>query len=236
MDDESDDRRPPALPPDLWGGPMPAVEDDVPPADGGGKGSPHDAAAPPRTLRPPDGLPVTVRRGDAVGGRDGATRSATAPGRLGAEEESGVALTAWRRLLRARALVGEEIERRLAQSGLPPLAWHELLGALDEAPRRRMRHGALAERVMLSRGGLTRLVDRLAGAGLVERLPCEGDRRGATISLTAAGAETLIRTRAVHSAVLERHFSGPLGVYAAGVSDALAAVIARAEADAPNSR
>jgi DNA-binding MarR family transcriptional regulator len=141
-------------------------------------------------------------------------------------------LTAWRRLLRARALVGEEIERRLAEGGLPPLGWHEVLTALDEAPRRRLRHGALAERVMLSRGGLTRLVDRMAGAGLVERLPCEGDRRGANVSLTNEGAEALIRTRAVHSAVLERRFSGPLGIYAAGVSDALGAVIARAEADA----
>ena len=132
---------------------------------------------------------------------------------------------AWRELLCAQALISREAERRLREADLPPLAWHEVLLALEQAPNQRLRHGALADDVVLSRSGLSRLVDRMVSADLISREPHADDRRGADISLTAAGGEMLTRTSAIYAEVVEQRFARPLGIYASGVRDALGAVV-----------
>ena len=132
---------------------------------------------------------------------------------------------AWRELLRAEALISREAERRLREAGLPPLAWHEVLLALEQAPEQRLRHGALADAIILSRSGLSRLVDRMIAAALITRERRDDDRRGANIELTEAGAAMLTRTNALYAEVVERRFARPLGIYASGVRDALGAVV-----------
>lgn len=71
------------------------------------------------------------------------------------------------------------------------LASYDVLAQLAESPGRRLRMNDLAERVLLSRSGLTRLVDRLQRDGLVEREACASDARGLYAVLTEGGAVRL---------------------------------------------
>ena len=66
--------------------------------------------------------------------------------------------------------------------------------------------GELADRLLLSRSGITRLVDRLARQGLIERERCEDDGRGYYARLTPLGRETLAATRPAHLAGVRRRF------------------------------
>ncbi|MBS1894124.1 MAG: MarR family transcriptional regulator, partial [Actinobacteria bacterium] len=84
---------------------------------------------------------------------------------------------AWRSLARTHAAVSGRLQEALAQAELPPLAWFEMLAAIAAADGERMKMGELAEALVITRGGLTKLVDRLVKAGLIERTFCETDRR-----------------------------------------------------------
>jgi DNA-binding MarR family transcriptional regulator len=119
-------------------------------------------------------------------------------------------LDAWRAVLRTHAAVIEEVERALAAADLPPLAWYDVLWALREAPSGRLRMGELAERVTISRGGLTKLVDRIEEAGLLERRPCRTDRRGFDAVLTRRGKAMLRRMWPVYAETLDRVFAREL--------------------------
>lgn len=129
-------------------------------------------------------------------------------------------LAAWRALLWAHAATMRVLERELeAECGLP-LAWYDVLAQLNAAGGR-LRMSELADAVLLSRGGLTRLVDRIVAAGLVCREACASDRRSAFAVLTPAGRAALRRASRVHLAGIERHF-------AAHVSPDEAVTVARA--------
>jgi len=80
-----------------------------------------------------------------------------------------------------------------------------LLWALDQAPEGRLRMNELAAFLNVSRGGLTKLVDRLEGAGLIRREACPADRRGYHAVLLPTGADMLGRMWPVYEAELERH-------------------------------
>jgi DNA-binding MarR family transcriptional regulator len=131
-------------------------------------------------------------------------------------------LLAWRALLRAHAAAVGRIERDLAASEPDlPLTWYDVLVALVGAPERRLRLRELAEAVLLSRSGLTRLVDRLEAAGLLRREPDPTDRRGAFAVLTEAGYAALRRTWPRYARGIQEHFGRHLG-------EEEAAVLARA--------
>jgi DNA-binding MarR family transcriptional regulator len=121
-------------------------------------------------------------------------------------------LGAWRALLNVHARIPGQVEEALAAAGLPPLAWYDVLWPLyrARAPARRLRMGALAAEVTLSRTGLTRLVDRIEEAGLVRRESVAEDRRGSYIVRTRAGAERLRRMWPVYERVLEEAFAAQL--------------------------
>lgn len=85
----------------------------------------------------------------------------------------------------------------LAQHGLG-LSAYEVLLHLAQAPEGRLRMSNLAESVLLSRSGLTRLVDRLAHGGLIERFECPSDARGAYAAITDAGLAKLAAARQTH--------------------------------------
>jgi DNA-binding MarR family transcriptional regulator len=118
---------------------------------------------------------------------------------------------AWDALSRAYAAVSLRLQEALAQNDFPPLPWFELLAAVDAAPEQRMRMGELAEALVMTRGGLTKLVDRLVKAGLLERTFCETDRRVSYATLLPAGDELLAEMRPVIAGELEATFSDELG-------------------------
>ncbi|MDP9094681.1 MAG: MarR family transcriptional regulator [Actinomycetota bacterium] len=112
----------------------------------------------------------------------------------------------WRSFLRAHASMLRELERELVAGTQMPLAWYDVLLQLAEAPQRRLRMAGLADRVLLSRSGLTRLVDRLQAGGLVAREPSPEDARGTFTVLTDAGLARLRRAAPTHVTGIQQHW------------------------------
>jgi DNA-binding MarR family transcriptional regulator len=119
---------------------------------------------------------------------------------------------AWGALARTHAAVSQRLQEALAHGDYPPLPWYEVLAAVAEAPEQRMRMGDLAEALVITRGGLTKLVDRLVKAGLLERTFCDTDRRVSYATLLPAGSHMLEDMRPVIVAELEVAFSSNLSV------------------------
>ena len=120
-------------------------------------------------------------------------------------------LAAWRAFLRAHSTMLRRISRDLEDEGLPPLAWYDVLAALREAPERSLKQVELAERVLLSNSGLSRLVDRIESKGLVERRSCPSDRRSFFVSLTGEGADMLELMWPVYARGVAEDFLPALG-------------------------
>lgn len=116
-----------------------------------------------------------------------------------------VELDAWRSFLRAHAKVTRVLDAELAAECDLPLGSYEVLLHLNEAPERRLRMTDLADRVLLSRSGLTRLVDRLERDGLIQRQSCPSDLRGTNAVLTDAGYERLRAAAPVHLRGVREH-------------------------------
>ncbi len=116
----------------------------------------------------------------------------------------------WGALARTHAAVTQRLQEALAQGDYPPLPWYEVLATVAEAPEERMRMGDLAEILVITRGGLTKLVDRLVKAGLLERTFCETDRRVSYATLLPAGRDLLAEMRPVIVGELEVAFSADL--------------------------
>lgn len=92
-----------------------------------------------------------------------------------------------------------------AEHGLA-LTSYEVLLHLSHAAERKMRMCDVAESVLLSRSGLTRLIDRLERDGFVERVSCADDARGAYARLTDGGLEKLREAQATHLDGVRQHF------------------------------
>ena len=114
---------------------------------------------------------------------------------------------AWEGLLRTVASLLRTFSQELRESEGLPLSWYDVLIQLHEAPDGRLRMQALANRVVLSRSGLTRLVDRMERAGLILREPSIEDRRGYYASLTEEGHRIFLRARPVHESGIYEHFT-----------------------------
>jgi DNA-binding MarR family transcriptional regulator len=117
---------------------------------------------------------------------------------------------AWGALTRTHAAIVGRLQEALSSADFPPLPWYEVLATVAEAPEERMKMGDLAEALVITRGGLTKLVDRLVKAGLLERTFCETDRRVSYATLTPAGHDLLAEMRPVVIAELEVAFSAKL--------------------------
>jgi len=120
-------------------------------------------------------------------------------------------LAAWRGMLRVHTALVKALDAELAAAHDLPLSSYEVLITLESAPSRKRRMAELADSVLLSRSGMTRLVDRLAKEELLERDLCTDDGRGCYAVLTDKGAELLATARPTHlEGVRERflrHFS-----------------------------
>jgi DNA-binding MarR family transcriptional regulator len=115
-------------------------------------------------------------------------------------------LAAWRGFLRAHAYLTRVLEAELLADQQLSLASYDVLLQLVEAPERRLRMTELAEAVLLSRSGVTRLVDRLEKAGLVARCRVATDGRGVAAELTPEGLSRLRNASPTHLAGVVRHF------------------------------
>ncbi|HQW51436.1 MAG TPA: MarR family transcriptional regulator [Tepidiformaceae bacterium] len=142
---------------------------------------------------------------------------------------SGVYMEAWRAFLEAHAHVARLLEAELDAEKSLPLSWYDVLVQLEEAEGHRLRMTELAARVLLSKSGLTRLVDRMCAAGLVSRSADDSDRRGRWVSLEPAGIARLHDAAPVHMRGIQAHFARHLD---GGEAAALAAVLRRIAADA----
>lgn len=112
----------------------------------------------------------------------------------------------WPLFLTVHAVLVSKIEARLSEAGLPLLSWYDVLWALEHANDKRLRMSELAETTVLSRSNLTRLVDRMASAGLVERARAEEDRRGAFAVVTGKGRAMRRKMWQIYSVAIEELF------------------------------
>ena len=120
---------------------------------------------------------------------------------LGETEEG-----AWRGLLHAHAALVKALDAELEAAHGLPLSSYEVLLFLAQAPDHRLRMAELADRVLLSRSGMTRMVDRLERDGYIARDTCADDKRGSYAVLTERGAALLKQARPTHLAGVRRRF------------------------------
>jgi DNA-binding MarR family transcriptional regulator len=143
------------------------------------------------------------------------------------EDRSRLAVGAWAALLQVHAELVPRLDQALQQAAGLPLSWYDVLLELAAGPGRRLTMGELAQRVVLSRTRVSRIVDELVAAGLVRREGNPDDGRSAFAVLTADG---LARYRAAaphYLASIEREFAsaltdGELGAVAAALRKVLA--------------
>jgi DNA-binding MarR family transcriptional regulator len=135
-----------------------------------------------------------------------------------------VELAAWRGLVRVHAALAKELDAELdARHGLP-LTSYEVLRSLRKAPHGKLRMAELAEHALLSRSGMTRLIDRLEREGMVSRTTCDKDGRGCYAVLTEQGREAVDRARSTYIAVVR---SGFVSHFSVEEMQDLAALLAR---------
>ena len=115
-------------------------------------------------------------------------------------------LAAWRGMLRVHAALTRALDAELTERHGLPLTSYEVLLFLADARDGRMRMSELADSVLLSRSGLTRLVDRLERDGLLEREQCEEDARGYFAAITDSGRAVFDEARRTHLAGVRERF------------------------------
>src|SRR5450830_887138 len=151
---------------------------------------------------------VTVSLASPVAAEAGDTESGASP--TGAVDQlpelDAVESRAWRSFLIAHARVARRLEADLQARSQMPLAEFDVLMQLSLAEGQRLRMNELADRVVLSRAGITRLVDRLVADGSAARIKCESDARGAYAVLTDPGRARLDEARPGHFEAVRRYF------------------------------
>lgn len=118
------------------------------------------------------------------------------------------ALASWRVFLRAHAVVTRRLEAELLEEQHLPLASYDVLVQLVDAPGHRLRMTELASAVLLSRSGLSRLVDRLERQGLVNREAATEDGRGTYAVLLSTGLSRLRAAAPTHLRGVAEHMTG----------------------------
>lgn len=103
------------------------------------------------------------------------------------------------------------MDETLTRRGLIGMDVYDVLLALKRSPDRKLRLSDLADRVVLSRSGLTRLVDRIESSGWLRREPVPEDRRGSYAVLTPAGDEAMRKCWTVYEGLILEHFGRHLG-------------------------
>jgi len=118
-------------------------------------------------------------------------------------------LVAWRLFFESAMAITDVLDAELEREAGIAMRWYDVLVQLEEAPDG-IAMNALAERILYSKSGFTRVVDRMEEAGLVRRVRPESDRRSILVVLTDEGRETMTVARRHHRDGIERHFAGHL--------------------------
>jgi DNA-binding MarR family transcriptional regulator len=166
-----------------------------------------------------------------------ATRAPGTPPRTGAGRAISPRdprIATWRLFLNAHARLERLLDEDLRSAHDLTLAEYDAMLQLAESPTHRLRMHEIAERVVLSRSGVTRLIDRLVRDGLVERSHCSTDARGAEAVLTATGLDRLREAAPTHLRGISDHFIETMdAAELAAVERAMTAVLAGLGPDAP---
>src|SRR5438552_7394803 len=115
-------------------------------------------------------------------------------------------LRAWRLYFESALALLDVLDSELEREAGIPLRWYDVLVQLEESPEG-IPMNALAERILYSKSGFTRVVDRMEEAGLVRRVRPQHDRRSILVVLTKDGSDTMEHARRYHRDGIERHFS-----------------------------
>ena len=133
-------------------------------------------------------------------------QSALSPKELSWSSPSPERLRAWRLFFESALALLDVLDAELEQAVGISQRWYDVLVHLEDSP-----HGIpmneLAERILYSKSGFTRVVDRMEEMGLIQRVRPENDRRTILVVLTEAGAATLQRARRYHRDGIKRHFA-----------------------------
>jgi DNA-binding MarR family transcriptional regulator len=116
-------------------------------------------------------------------------------------------LNAWGAFLTAHKALENILSRELESACGLPLTWFDALAQLRMAPGKRLTMGELATALLFSKSGLTRLMDRMVEAGLVQRLARPADRRSLHIALTDAGEAKFRQALPIHLSHVKQHFA-----------------------------
>ncbi len=115
-------------------------------------------------------------------------------------------LRAWRLYFESALALLDVLDTELEREAGIPLRWYDVLVQLEESPGG-IPMNALADRILYSKSGFTRVVDRMEEAALVRRVRPQHDRRSILVVLTENGSDTMERARRYHRDGIERHFS-----------------------------
>jgi DNA-binding MarR family transcriptional regulator len=118
-------------------------------------------------------------------------------------------LRAWRLYFESAMALVDVLDAELQRDAGIPMRWYDALVHLEETPDG-LRMNELAERILYSKSGFTRVVDRMEDAGLVRRVRPEHDRRSILVVLTGEGREKMEEARRHHRHSIEQHFSAHL--------------------------
>lgn len=116
-------------------------------------------------------------------------------------------LEAWKSFLQAHATLIDRLESELQRDASLPLTWYDVLVQLNRVPEQRLRLQDLGRALVISKSGLTRRIDRMEEAGLVERRHCSEDARGVYAVLTAKGNNVLEASAPIHLRGVQKHFA-----------------------------
>jgi DNA-binding MarR family transcriptional regulator len=119
---------------------------------------------------------------------------------------SAARLRCWRLFFESSLALLDVLDTELQDATGIPQRWYDVLVHLEESPDG-VPMNELAERILYSKSGFTRVVDRMEEAGLVRRVRPEHDRRSILVLLTDKGTETMERARLHHRDGIDRHFS-----------------------------
>ncbi|HVG81387.1 MAG TPA: MarR family transcriptional regulator [Methylomirabilota bacterium] len=141
---------------------------------------------------------------------------------------------AWSRLMRAHRAALAAAEQALRAADLPPLEWYDVLWELERAGSLRPRD--LQGRLLLAQYNLSRLLDRMADAGLVERRSCKEDGRGLVVAVSKEGVKLRRRMWPVYADAIQAAIGAKLGSADAAALAGLLARLTDAEPAARSAR
>lgn len=128
----------------------------------------------------------------------------------GSMELDSVHKNAWITFFVASRVLVKKVDRALEEAGMVPLEVYDVLLLLEDAPNQRMRMSELADKALLSRSGITRLVDRMTRDNLIERQSCPSDRRSQYAVLTEQGQKARASAWPTYQKVISEAFASEM--------------------------